>query len=166
MGPSQWFHHVIQQLYVSAPSTVNTDYFLFLIGQPILMFSVVVIVTLWLLYLTSDHHTVKKIKLSLPVVHDIHSCERIQWKVKLTNLLVGYSFLYKPFMYVPPQRVLFLRCLGMKTGFRLYFHQFWFGIGYGFDKTTGFVVSKFQMNKKERVICECEIDLKNVGILI
>lgn len=26
------------------------------------------------------HHTVKKIKLSLPVVHDIHSCERIQWK--------------------------------------------------------------------------------------
>lgn len=26
------------------------------------------------------HHSVKKIKLSLPVVHDIHSCERIQWK--------------------------------------------------------------------------------------
>lgn len=25
-------------------------------------------------------HNVKKIKLSLPVVHDIHSCERIQWK--------------------------------------------------------------------------------------
>ena len=54
----------------------------------------------------------------------------------------------------------------MKTGFRLYFHQFWFGIGYGFDKTTGFVVSKFQMNEKERVICECEIDVKNVGVLI
>lgn len=29
----------------------------------------------------SDLHTVKKIKLSLPIVHDIHSCERIQWKV-------------------------------------------------------------------------------------
>lgn len=48
----------------------------------------------------------------------------------------------------------------MKTGFRLYFHQFWFGIGYGFDKTTGFVVSKFQMNKKERVMCEVEMDFK------
>ncbi|KAK2568673.1 Tubulinyl-Tyr carboxypeptidase 1 [Acropora cervicornis] len=26
------------------------------------------------------HHILKKIKLSLPVVHDTHSCERIQWK--------------------------------------------------------------------------------------
>lgn len=26
------------------------------------------------------HHVLKKIKLSLPVVHDTHSCERIQWK--------------------------------------------------------------------------------------
>lgn len=32
-------------------------------------------------------HTVKKIKLSLPVVHDIHSCERIQWKYLILSPL-------------------------------------------------------------------------------
>ena len=26
------------------------------------------------------HHTLKKVKLSLPVVHDLHSCEKISWK--------------------------------------------------------------------------------------
>ena len=26
------------------------------------------------------HHNLKKVKLSLPVVHDLHSCERISWK--------------------------------------------------------------------------------------
>lgn len=32
-----------------------------------------------------DFHTVKKLKLSLPIVHDLHSCERIYWKVKVTS---------------------------------------------------------------------------------
>ena len=61
----------------------------------------------------------------------------------------------------------------MKMGFRLYFHRFWSGIGYGLDGTIRdcrnlFVVSRFQMNKKERVICQFEIDLKKfvVGVLI
>ena len=37
------------------------------------------------------HHNLKKVKLSLPVVHDLHSCERISWKYltlpvyKMTN---------------------------------------------------------------------------------
>lgn len=37
------------------------------------------------------HHSLKKVKLSLPIVHDIHSCERVKWKYltlpvyKMTN---------------------------------------------------------------------------------
>lgn len=42
----------------------------------------VLISKLFFFLFIADLHNVKKIKLSLPVVHDIHSCERIQWKVK------------------------------------------------------------------------------------
>ncbi|KAK3749494.1 hypothetical protein QZH41_013467 [Actinostola sp. cb2023] len=35
-------------------------------------------------YKTYDH-TVKKIKLSLPIVHDLHSCEKIYWKYLVFN---------------------------------------------------------------------------------
>lgn len=40
-------------------------------------------------------HTVKKVKLSLPIVHDCHSCEKIQWKHVVLNPMKLSSADYK-----------------------------------------------------------------------
>ena len=57
--------------------------------------------------------------------------------------------------YVPPQRV---------------FASFWSGIGSGFQGNYGSVRTylpfQFQMNKKEREICEFEMDFKKSFLLL
>ena len=63
---------------------------------------------------------------------------------------------------MPPQRVRFLRRFGLKTG--LGFAQFGLESGMVFEGTTGvyeLLSFQFQMSKKEREICEFEMDLKN-----
>ena len=65
--------------------------------------------------------------------------------------------------YVPPHRVGFLCRFSLKTG-NYTLCSFWSGIGYGFREEcmNVFIVSIFQMSKKEREICEFEMDLKNI----
>ena len=74
----------------------------------------------------------------------------------------GGTPLYKPYRYVPPQRVGFLRRFGLKKLSR--FCPFWSGIGYGLRRNYGCVSMcssfQFQMNEKESVICEFEMDFK------
>ena len=73
----------------------------------------------------------------------------------------GCTFLNKSFRYVSPQRVWFLRLLGLKSGT---FCPFWSGIGYGFrgNNWSGwtYLSLQFQMKKKEREIYEFEIHFK------
>ena len=61
---------------------------------------------------------------------------------------------------MPPHRVGFLRRLGLKTG--IHFCSFWSGIGYGFRGNYGkiwtYLSFQFRMSKKEREICELEMD--------
>ena len=45
--------------------------------------------------LIADHHQVIKVKMSKPIVHDVTSCEPINWKV-----IVSLSFLFSPFLEV------------------------------------------------------------------
>ena len=61
-------------------------------------------------------------------------------------------------MYVPPHRVELLRRFGLNTGI----HVAYFGLESGMvlGGTTG-VSFQFQMNEKEREICEFEMDLNN-----
>ena len=56
---------------------------------------------------------------------------------------------------MPPQGVLFLqlRRFGLKTG--IDFARLWSRTGYGFRGTS---VEHFQMDKKEREMCEFEMD--------
>ena len=67
----------------------------------------------------------------------------------------GGTPLYKPYNYVLPHWVGFLRRFGLKTG--LHFDHFGLESGMVFEGTTGcmnvFIVS---MSKKEREICEFE----------
>ena len=79
--------------------------------------------------------------------------------------------LYKPYGYVPPQRVGFFRRFGLKTG--IGFAYFGLESGMVFEKTTGRYESiyhrfQFQMNKKERELCEFVVDFKSffVGVLL
>ena len=70
----------------------------------------------------------------------------------------GHSLI--SYRYVPPQRVGFLCRFGLKTG--VDFAHFGLGIGYGFRGNYGSVWTylsfQFQMNQKERVICEFQMD--------
>ena len=70
--------------------------------------------------------------------------------------------LYKPYRYVPPQRVGFLRRFGLKTS--IDFDHFGLESGLIFKGTTGvyerIYFFQFQMSKKEREICEFEMDFK------
>jgi len=50
----------------------------------------------------------------------------------------GATPLNKPYKYVPPQRIWFLRLFGLKGGI-LTFCSFWSGIGYGFREKYGSV---------------------------
>ena len=49
-----------------------------------------------------------------------------------------YIYIYKPYMYVPPRRVRFLRCFGPKRGI-IHFTHFWSGIGLRFRGNYGSV---------------------------
>ena len=74
----------------------------------------------------------------------------------------GVTPLYKPYRYVPPHRVGFLRCFGLKMGV----HFAHFGLErVWFPKELRIVWMylsfQFQISKKEREICEFEMDLKN-----
>ena len=74
----------------------------------------------------------------------------------------GGTLLYKPYRYVPSHRVGCLRRFGLKTGIR--FPHFGLESGMVFEGTTecmNVFIVKFQMSKKEREICEFEMDLKN-----
>ena len=76
--------------------------------------------------------------------------------------------LYKLYRYVPPQRVWFLRRFGLKTG--IAFAYFSLESVMVFEKTTGPYESiyrrfQFQMNKKEREICEILVDFKKSFLL-
>ena len=73
----------------------------------------------------------------------------------------GGTPLYKPYRYVPPHRVEFLRCFGLKTG--VYFAHFGLESGVVFEGTTDCmnVLIVSIPNKKEREICEFEMNLKN-----
>ena len=62
--------------------------------------------------------------------------------------------------YVPPHRVGFLCLFGLKTG--IHFAHFGLGSGMLFEGTTGvyeYLSFQLQMSKKEREICELEMDL-------
>ena len=70
--------------------------------------------------------------------------------------------LYKPYRYVPPQREGFLRRFGLKMGTD--FAHFCLQSGMVFKGTTGvyerIYFFQFQMSRKEREICEFEMDFK------
>ena len=70
--------------------------------------------------------------------------------------------LYKPYRYVPPQRVGFLPRFGLKTS--IDFDHFGLESGLIFKGTTGvyerIYFFQFQMSKKEREIFEFEMDFK------
>ena len=72
--------------------------------------------------------------------------------VPLTSHLktpMGATLLYKQYRYVPPQRVGFLGLFGLKTSTNFAY----------FGLESGMVSFQFQMSKKEREICEVEMDL-------
>ena len=54
----------------------------------------------------------------------------------------GATPLYKPYKYVPPLRVGFLRRFGLKTGIS-WFCPFWSGSGYGFTKELRLRINVF-----------------------
>ena len=70
--------------------------------------------------------------------------------------------LYKPYRYVPPQRVGFLRRFGLKTN--IDFAHFGLESDMIFKGTTGvherIYFFQFQTSKKEREICEFGTDFK------
>ena len=75
----------------------------------------------------------------------------------------GGDPLYKLYRNVPPHRLGFLRKFWSENGYRLCL--FWSGIGYGFEENYGserstYLLFEFQVSKKERVICQFEMDFK------
>jgi len=81
----------------------------------------------------------------------------------------GGTPLRLPYVYVPPQRVGFLRRFGLKAG--IDFTYFGLNLGMVFEGMHERIYPfNFQMNKKERVVCDffSTRNLKNlfVGILI
>ena len=76
--------------------------------------------------------------------------------------------LYKLYRYVPPQRVWFLPRFGLKTGTD--FAYYGLESGLVFEKTTGVYECiyrrfQFQMNKKERELCEFVVGFKRSFLL-
>ena len=55
----------------------------------------------------------------------------------------GGTPLYKPYRYMPPHRVGFLSCFGLKTG--IHFSHFW---ELGFKGTTGVYEHIYRFNSK------------------
>ena len=82
----------------------------------------------------------------------------------------GGTPLYKPYRYVPPQRVGVLRRFGLKTGTD--FPQFGpeSKIGYGFpgnfESVRKYLLFQFQMSSKEREICQFEMAFKKSFLLL
>ena len=76
--------------------------------------------------------------------------------------------LYKPYMCVPPQREGSLGRFGLKMGTD--FAHFGVESGMVFKRTTGvyepIYFFQFQMSKKEREICEFEMDCKKPFLLL
>ena len=75
----------------------------------------------------------------------------------------GSTPLYRPYRYVPPQRVKFLRRFGVKTAKE--FAHFGLESGMVFEETTGVYKRicrsfQFEMNQKGRVMSEFEMVLK------
>ena len=58
----------------------------------------------------------------------------------------GVTPLYKPYRYVPPQRVWFLGLSGLKTA--MHFAHFGLGSGIVFEGTTGLYESIYRFNSK------------------
>ena len=58
----------------------------------------------------------------------------------------GTTPLYKPYRYVPPQKVSFLRRFGLKTG--IDFAHFGLESGMGFEETTGEYERIYRFNSK------------------
>ena len=54
--------------------------------------------------------------------------------------------IYKPYSYVPPHRVGFLRCFGLKTG--IHFANFGLESGMVFEGTTGVYERIYRFNSK------------------
>ena len=74
----------------------------------------------------------------------------------------GGTPLYKLYRYVPPHRVRFLRRFVLKTG--IHFAHFGLELGMVFEGTTecmNVFIVQFQTSKKERELCEFEMDLNN-----
>ena len=70
--------------------------------------------------------------------------------------------LYKLYRYVPPHRVGFLCRFVLKTG--IHFAHFGLESGMAFEGTTecmNVFIVQFQTSKKERELCEFEMDLNN-----
>ena len=80
--------------------------------------------------------------------------------LRYLDFLPGDVSLWKPYRYVPPQRVWFFRLFrSIKNGYTLC--SFWFEIGYGFRANYrsvrthySYLSFQFQMNKKEKEKCE------------
>ena len=74
----------------------------------------------------------------------------------------GGNPLNKPYRYVLPQRLGFLRTFWSEKGYRLCL--FWSGIGYAFEGNYGslrtYLLFQFQVSKKEREITQFEMDFK------
>ena len=75
----------------------------------------------------------------------------------------GSTPLYRPYRYVPPQRVKFLRRFDVKTAKE--FAHFGLESGMVFEETTGVYERicrsfQFEMNQKERVMSEFEMVFK------
>ena len=82
----------------------------------------------------------------------------------------GGTPLYKPYRYVPPQRVGFLRRFGLKTGIDFPHFGPESKIGYGFpgnfESVRKYLLFQFQMSSKEREICQFEMAFKKSFLLL
>ena len=80
----------------------------------------------------------------------------------------GDTPLYKPYRYVPPHRVGVFAPFWSENWYRLC--PFWSGIGYGCRGNYGSVGTylsfQFQISKKEREICEFEMNFKKYFLLL
>ena len=82
----------------------------------------------------------------------------------------GGTPLYKPYGYVPPQRVGFLRRSGLKTG--IDFPHFgpeskiWYGFPGNFESVRKYLLFQFQMSSEEREICQFEMAFKKSFLLL
>ena len=95
---------------------------------------------------------------------------RQAWHALITNPGEGgegvlpYIYIYKPYMYVPPRRVRFLRRFGPKRGI-IHFAHFGLESGWVFEGSTGVHEHFYRFNskwvRKKENICEFQIDLNN-----